>query len=557
MCRLRLLLLLLLGVSELVQAATSAQLVFGSFARRENAEAFALRLNDRLDRADIAVKQEATPAGLRFRVLTAPLTNTALSRLQANAAGRGLSTWVLRTTPVAPKPGLSPPVETSVAERSSTPAAVQPEQNGAVRDPASRTPESVAAAGAIAPASEVVRAPVESSLDRFDVPGDFRLDLAFEGRAFVDEGLEGQSRWQPSVSGLVDWQRQSRDERHSVTFKGFYRLDGQDDERTHGDLREGFYRFVGDRFELSLGMQQVFWGVSEFNHVVDVVNQTDLVENIDFEDKLGQPLAMLSLQRRFGLFELLAMPGFRERTFPGEDGRLRFTLPMLADDPSYASSDEDRRLDGALRWSHYVGPLNVGLSHFSGTNRDPQFRLVTRNGGQAIRPHYTTIDQTGLDAQWLAGDLNLRLELVSRSGDGDRYTAGNVGFERTFVGIGGGRTDLGLVLEYLFDDRGGRATNTIFEQDIALGLRFAFNDVGSSDALFGVIWDRKTDERVFSVEASRQLGVNWLLGVEGRAFDGVDNRGPIGELIGFLNGDAKSAFLVEDDYLQLELRRYF
>ena len=40
-------------------------------------------------------------------------------------------------------------------------------------------------------------------------------------------------------------------------------------------------------WSLSIGLGKVFWGVTEFNHLVDVINQTDLVEGIDGEAKLG------------------------------------------------------------------------------------------------------------------------------------------------------------------------------------------------------------------------------------------------------------------------------
>lgn len=387
--------------------------------------------------------------------------------------------------------------------------------------------------------------------------GALRAELAFEQRSFVDRGLAGQERLHPSASLVADWYRESADGQHGLGFKGFYRYDVRDQERTHGDLREGYYRFVGSDLELTLGVKQLFWGVSEFNHVIDVVNQTDLVENLDFEDKLGQPMAMLTLQRDWGQLELLLLPVFRERTLPGPDGRLRFTLPYNVDDATYASGAEDRRLDTALRWSSFLGPLSVGIYHFSGTNRDPQFRLEVVDEQLGITPHYTTIDQTGLDAQWLRGDLNLRLELVSRSGDGPRYTAGNVGLEQSIVGLLGSRVDLGLVVEYLFDDRSTQAFNTLFERDLALGARFAFNNLASTELLAGVIWDRVTDETLYNLEGSHQLGANWLLSIEARVFSGLAPRSPMAELAGFLDGTAKSAFLQRDDFLQVELRRFF
>ena len=112
----------------------------------------------------------------------------------------------------------------------------------------------------------------------------------------------------------------------AVVFTPFYRLDQQDAERSHGDIRELSWIHVGDDWELRTGLRKVFWGVTEFNHLIDVINQTDGVEDSDGEEKLGQPMVNLSLVRDWGILDLFVLPGFRERTFAGTDGRLRSGL---------------------------------------------------------------------------------------------------------------------------------------------------------------------------------------------------------------------------------------
>ena len=80
----------------------------------------------------------------------------------------------------------------------------------------------------------------------------------------------------------------------SLAFVPFFRLDQHDNERTHFDIRELNWTKVAENWELRLGLRKVFWGVTEFQHLVDIINQTDLVENIDTEDKLGQPMINLA-----------------------------------------------------------------------------------------------------------------------------------------------------------------------------------------------------------------------------------------------------------------------
>ena len=96
-------------------------------------------------------------------------------------------------------------------------------------------------------------------------------------------------------------------------------------------LREAYWAYEdwsykGTEIELLVGINKVFWGVTESVHLVDIVNQTDLVEDLDQEDKLGQPMVNLALQHDWGLLNIYLLPYFRERTFPGIDWSLSHTI---------------------------------------------------------------------------------------------------------------------------------------------------------------------------------------------------------------------------------------
>ena len=85
-----------------------------------------------------------------------------------------------------------------------------------------------------------------------------------------------------------------------ISIVGFARADSQDDERSHADLREAYWGYESDDWDVIIGVNKVFWGVTESRHLVDVINQTDLVEDIDQEDKLGQPMINIATQRNWG-----------------------------------------------------------------------------------------------------------------------------------------------------------------------------------------------------------------------------------------------------------------
>ena len=121
------------------------------------------------------------------------------------------------------------------------------------------------------------------------------------------------------------------DEGRSITITPFFRYDAGDPDRTHADLREAFLLLYGDvgedEWELRLGVDRVFWGVVESRSLVDIVNQTDLVEQPDEKTKMGQPMAHLTWSGDWGALELFGLTWHRPRTLPGRHGRLRAGSP--------------------------------------------------------------------------------------------------------------------------------------------------------------------------------------------------------------------------------------
>jgi hypothetical protein len=164
----------------------------------------------------------------------------------------------------------------------------------------------------------------------------------------------------------------------------FLRLDTIDDERTHWDMREAAVNVYSDHLDVRLGVSKVYWGVTESRKLVDIVNQTDLVEDPDGDEKLGQP--MLMLRGHVTDFEaaVLVLPAFRPRTFSGPEGRLRPGVPIDEDKALYESGERTGRVDIAGRLKGRIDDVDIGLSYFSGTSREPRFVF----DGMALVPVY-------------------------------------------------------------------------------------------------------------------------------------------------------------------------
>lgn len=368
--------------------------------------------------------------------------------------------------------------------------------------------------------------------------------VSAEGRFFLNDGqFSDQDNSNGSVALAAEfyheWESGS-----ALTFAPFARFDNEDSERTHLDIREFNYLYTRGSWELRLGIVKVFWGTTEFVHLVDIVNQTDLVENIDGEVKLGQPMAQVALINDWGVIDIFVLPYFRERTFPGPEGRLRLNLEVDTDNPLYESSDEERHVDYALRYSHYIGALDFGVSYFRGTGREPTLLPGTGGGGQPVLvPFYELIDQAGLDLQIVWGQWLLKFEAIHRSGQSEDFFAHTGGFEYTLVGLGGSATDVGIVGEWARDDR-EKAATTPYDDDIMTAVRVTFNDAAGSEILAGLALDMNTSARIVSVEASRRFGSRIRASLEAYSFVDI----PIGDPLHDLR---------DDDFIRLEVAWYF
>jgi len=370
--------------------------------------------------------------------------------------------------------------------------------------------------------------------------------VGIEARYFSESRLHSEQLSGVQASAFIEpelyWEW--NDGKDSLTFEPYYRIDGRDNERSHGDIRELSWLHVSDNWELHLGLRRVFWGVAEGNHLVDIINQTDAVEDIDGEDKLGQPMANLSLIYDWGVVDLFILPGFRERTFAGEKGRLREPFVVDVDNALYESDRENKHIDYALRWSHSLSIFDIGVSGFSGTNREPQFVLDPGFPGDSpIVPYYEQIDQLGIDVQATQGDWLWKLEAIYRDSEADSFAAAVGGFEYTLVGVARTSADLGLLLEYSYDER-GEETFSLLQNDLLLAGRLALNDVQSSELLVGISLDVDYDSTNVFLEASRRLGESWKVNFETRLFISDEPRDPF-------------YLLSKDDFWTLSLEYYY
>lgn len=340
------------------------------------------------------------------------------------------------------------------------------------------------------------------------------LVVAVPGEAFGHAGLEFAS-FSESVSVEPGYVVDVGDDT-TLRFVGFARIDSMDSSRTHFDIRELFVETFVEDWVLGVGIGKTFWGVVESRHLVDIVNQTDFVEQPDGEAKLGQPMIRVGVETEsLGMVTAFVMPGFRRRTFAGPDGR--FPLPVPLADAPLESTLGRAHPDLAVRWSSSFGDLELALSHFYGHSREPVLAPV---------PSYPLMHQTGLETQLIAGAWLLKLESIARFGQGAPFAAASGGVEYTWSGAFGTRADLGFIAEGHYDGRDD-GTFTFHDHDAFGGLRIALNDEAGTELLAGSLVDVRTGSTVVSVEASRRLGDRIKLSLEALVITTSDAEDPV------------------------------
>ncbi len=370
-------------------------------------------------------------------------------------------------------------------------------------------------------------------------------ELSGQGFLFLEDAAwAGQRDMSVSAAATLELYHDLTDNLQ-FTMEAFYRVDSQDANRSHGDLRYAEFLYFTDNWETGLGMAKVFWGATEFVHLVDIINQTDQVEALDGEEKLGQPMLHVTVPRDWGVVEGFVMPWFRERTFPGKKGRFRTPIAVDTDRAVYESGAEQHHTDLAVRYSTSIDNADIGLYHFTGTAREPVLLLsLQEDSSPILYPYYEQIGQSGLDIQMVAADWLFKLEALYRTGQSRSYAATTFGFEYSFIGIANSMMDLGVLGEYVFDDRDQGWLPTIYDNDIMAGLRLVVNDMDDSTLLVGLIRDLQYGSSIIAIESSRRIGDSVRLNIDASFFINLDREDP--------------AFsLARDDYISLEVVWYW
>ncbi|RLU00281.1 hypothetical protein [Ketobacter sp.] len=355
--------------------------------------------------------------------------------------------------------------------------------------------------------------------------------LAFSSDLHAEMGefsgwVNGQTRYYPDTGENVDEQlypaaalqlnySQNLTDDDQLVIGLFARGDTVDDERNYVDAREFLWLHYGDNFQFRAGVGQASWGVSELFKITDVINQKDRAE-LPLQRKLGQPMAAVSFYLGDDLIELYSLYDVRPAWFPGEDGRMRY--PILVD-PDHQEYDRGKsgRWDFAARWKTRLADVDIALSHFYGVTRDPYFIFNYDFADPYLIPVYEKVNQTSLEMVYPWQDVLLKLEATYQTGSIEQFESVVAGFEYTFGGVFQSDFDLSWYVEAIWDSR-DQIYATLFDHDVGVAARLAFNDARDSNLILGVVADYKYSEAFGYLFWTNNFGASWTMNITGQYF---------------------------------------
>jgi hypothetical protein len=351
---------------------------------------------------------------------------------------------------------------------------------------------------------------------------DLSAEMEIENQYFVSKALYAdQKDYFLSGAFKPKLELSSADGKQVFKVELFARGSIQDPNRTHWDVRQAYYQRKFSNWTITAGVRKVFWGVTESNHLVDIINQTDAVEGADGKQKLGQLMLQIAKTTKLGSFEFFYLPYSRRIQLPSKTGRNRFPVVLEREDIPFRSSNKEWQPSFALRWSKTIQEFSLGLSHFYGNSREPLY--LGFNPATGLDLSYPVINQSGIDIQYNKNAWILKLESIYRTSTPQDFFALTSGFEYTFGNVFNKGADVGIVAEYTYDER-QELTFSGFDNDVFIGSRIALNDDKSTDCLFGGVFDVAKGTTLFRFEASRRVANSYKVALKANMLRNVSEK---------------------------------
>jgi len=304
----------------------------------------------------------------------------------------------------------------------------------------------------------------------------------------------------------------------------------EENERTFGRIDElyGLYEF--DEDTLSAGKNIRFWGALEVRNITDGFNTQDFRNDLFNPDKMGAWNLAYSHYTDSGEFSVIVKLNEENQKMAG----LPYVYYFF---PAFVTYEDELQSEESLQrptvYVSYSGtseteyPIDYALIVQHGYDSQRYFRSdgplngtpVTFNEHAYLVNKVMTYNTAVVDATLIKLEA-LYTDVIDDKLVSDYWHLG-VGLEytMTFDELDG---DLGLISEYYryetldSDKLSDLELFETFQNDLFLGLRYAFNDADDSSFIGGVIADLEYDEQAYYMEYETRLGDAYKLKLDYR-----------------------------------------
>ncbi len=379
-----------------------------------------------------------------------------------------------------------------------------------------------------------------------------RGEISFQTRQFKNDHNKNTEDTGMLVFSRVEATYKEGPYEHS--FRVFARSDARDSDRDFMAFEDVYVssRFgEDDSWKVLAGYKLFNWTATEAIHPADVVNSRNYDSDLEYFEKLGELTLEVNKEFEWGDVSFFLWPRFENPKFPGSKSRLGFGTaidrPQMIDGTDVKDNQWVAQGGARLRYLMDDGDLSFHVIHHVDRNQpltgttnttiNPLTGAVIPVDINKMRtsptPYYFKKTQVGGTLQYALSNILIKFEGAYRIFQKDLQVYTASGLQKP-VDHG----DLAFGLEYnlpewslgetsLFVEGGGivgttkeeRARLSIFQRDVLIGMRHAFNDVMGKEVLLMWVHDiERANEDLVTFSYSQRLSDLWKISTGARIY---------------------------------------
>jgi hypothetical protein len=360
---------------------------------------------------------------------------------------------------------------------------------------------------------------------------DVKGNIGLETRAFGNDYTTSTTdqnyamRSQIDLKDQIDWQ-----EYH---IRVFNRFDQTDLSRNLLLVEEAWVGISLDEWTFRAGSQLLNWGALEAFHPADVLNSRNFDSDIENAEKFGEPMISVSHLHEAGTVAIYYMPNFISPNFPNITNRLAVSSSTKLGNARFFNSNGHEGNSSAdqyaIQFETSLDDTDISVHYVQHIDRS-QPLFVQNTVTSTLHPVYLPVHQLGgtfqhVQEEWLwKGELAYRQfdgTTDSQFGDLDQVDHLQValGLEYGQYHQSGSETNwLSEIQSYQGVSKTERSQIGLFQNDLLVGIRHAYNDIQNKEWFASLIIDlEREEELILGLKYSQRIGGIWTGSIGARA----------------------------------------